>query len=117
MLPQREKLERSATERLDESRDRPVGHRAGGRQAAIERQALPDPPEQQPFKFKSADGHPIETGKTILAYCSWKRTLLVAIQEDGATPGVTYSTPATALTQRNFDAALCFWTAATARGW
>ena len=56
--------------------------------------------------FKSAESHPIETGKTILAYCSWQRMLLVAVQENGATPGVTYSSLATALDQRGFDAAV-----------
>jgi len=71
------------------------------------------PPNAKPYliqrnnnTFKSAEGHPIETGKTILAYCSWKRMLLVAAQEHGATPGVTYSSLATALTQRGFDAAV-----------
>ncbi len=47
-----------------------------------------------------------ETGKTILAYCSQMRTLLVAVQPHGVGPGQTHDRLAMALAQRGFESAV-----------
>lgn len=50
--------------------------------------------------------YPPEAGKTILAYCSYRRMLLVAVQPDGDSPGQNYPTLASNLADRGFDAAV-----------
>jgi hypothetical protein len=58
--------------------------------------------------FRSANARPPTTGKTILAYSSENRMLLVAVQPDGAGPGETHGSLALALAQRGFDSAVFF---------
>jgi hypothetical protein len=56
--------------------------------------------------FVDVNKKPPTTGKTILAYCSAKRTLLVAVQENGVGPGQTHAGIANALAGRGFDTAV-----------
>ncbi len=58
--------------------------------------------------FQDVDRWPPATGKTIVAYCSEKRALLVAVQADGEGPGQRHSALASALAQRGFDAAVFY---------
>jgi hypothetical protein len=58
--------------------------------------------------FRDASARPPETGKTIVAYCSQKKMLLVAVQPNGAAPGQTHSALASTLAQRGFDSAVFF---------
>ena len=55
--------------------------------------------------FRSASALHPATGKTIVAYCHAKRTVLVAVQPHGVEPGQTHSTVAFALAQRGFESA------------
>jgi hypothetical protein len=58
--------------------------------------------------FRDVDGRPPGTGKTIVAYCSQKRALLIAVQADGEGPGQRHSALASVLAQRGFDAAVFY---------
>jgi Phosphodiester glycosidase len=71
------------------------------------------PPEARPYMiqrnnatFVDANSKPPETGKTILAYSSAKRTILVIVQEHGSRPGTTHEAVANTLAQQGFDAAI-----------
>lgn len=56
--------------------------------------------------FQDASRLPPETGKTILAFCSQKQILLVAVQPHGASPGQTHADIAFDLIQLGFDNAI-----------
>jgi hypothetical protein len=56
--------------------------------------------------FRSASARPPDTGKTILAYCSAKRVVLVAVQQDGRGPGQTHAELANMLALLGFDFAV-----------
>ncbi len=71
------------------------------------------PPESRAYliqrsnaAFQSASALPPTTGKTILAYCTAKRTLLIAVQQHGAGPGQTHSAITDALAQQGFEVAV-----------
>lgn len=71
------------------------------------------PPAVKPYliqrnneTFKDVNRRAPETGKTILAYCSAKRAVFVAVQQDGASPGQTHANLAHSLAQQGFDTAV-----------
>lgn len=71
------------------------------------------PPEARPYMiqrsnkmFASANSKVPETGKTLVAYCSAKRTLLIIVQQHGASPGTTFAAIATTLAKQGFDSAV-----------
>jgi hypothetical protein len=71
------------------------------------------PPVTKPYllqrnneTFRSASQRSPETGKTILAYCSLTRMLLVAVQPHGAKPGQTHANLVSVLADRGFDAVI-----------
>ena len=56
--------------------------------------------------FVDVSRRPPETGKTIVAYCFLKRTLIVAVQKHGDGPGQSHSSIASALAKQGFDTAV-----------
>jgi hypothetical protein len=82
--------------------------------SAIRRHIVDEPPpsalhhliQRNNNMFKSLDGKPPETGKSILAYSSTKRMLMVAVQQHGMKPGQTLTYLASLLAHRGFDFAV-----------
>jgi len=56
--------------------------------------------------FVSAESRATPTGKTILASCTAEHKILVAVQEDGISPGVTYTALRDTLARLGFDHAV-----------
>ncbi len=88
-------------------------YRPGAPPGVLEPDAGEPPAAARPFliqrnneTFKDASRRPPQTGKTILAYCSAKRMLLVAVQENGVLPGQTHSDLVEGLARQGFDAAV-----------
>jgi hypothetical protein len=88
-------------------------YRSGAPAGVFEPPTGQPPPAAMPYliqrnnaTFVAASQRAPETGKTIVAYCSVKRTLLVAVQKDGLAPGQTHASLTASLAQRGFDAAV-----------
>jgi hypothetical protein len=88
-------------------------YKSGAPPKAIKPSTGEPSPEARPYliqrsnaTFTDVNNRPPATGKTILAYCSAKRTILIAVQPDGAGPGETHASITAALAQQGFDAAV-----------
>ncbi len=90
-------------------------YRPGAPPGTVEPLIGEPPPPARPYliqrsnrTFQDVNSRPPATGKTIIAYCAVKRTLLVAVQPHGASPGQTHESITSALAQQGFEVAVFF---------